>query len=239
MVDPTATSTVLAAVADGVGGARLAHVASALAVRHAVELLSASLLAEPDSQGRLGPPDWPQLADQLAAKVADLLSEERVVAHSSHLGMASIGEHTRNRREMPATTLAVLAVDDTAAGIQVSWFTVGDCEVAVADITARKVTWLTPVADRDGQRTEAVPSTQKASYSGRYLIGDGQAVLAVTDGMAELLHDKPEYTLRALATARKQGNALGDLLVALDLRLQAAHDDRSMVAIGPISRDER
>ncbi len=238
-VDPTANSPVLAAVADGLGSARLAHVASALAVRRAVELLSSWLLAEPGDGGITGSPAWPQVAARLVAALADLLIEERITARSGELGMPPAGAESRNRSKMPATTLAVLVVDHRSRGIHASWFTVGDCQVAIADITTGAVEWLTPVEHQDDQRTAAMPSTQKVSYCGQHLIDDGQAVLAMTDGMAELLLAAPEHVLRALATAQERGNALSDLLVALDLRLQGAHDDRSMVAVGPIRRDRR
>ena len=236
--DPTADGAVIAAVADGLGSTRLSHVASALTARHAVALMSEwpTKLTNP---GTGVPPSWHQIADWLVEQIADLLTEENVTARADELRMPPAGEESRNRQRRPASTLAVVAVDHVTVGTRASWCTVGDCEVAIADIAASTVTWLTPVGQRDEQVTAAVPSARAASHWGQHLIADGQAVLAMTDGMARLLYRRPEHTLRALAAAQAQDSALGGLLVALDLRLQGEHDDRSVVAVGPIRRDGR
>lgn len=235
---PTSTNMVLAAVADGVGSARLSHIASALAVRRAIELLDSLLPDESHLQGLIDPRTWSQLADQLVERIAIELTEERISGHRGDLGMPPVSEESYHRHEKPSTTLAVLAVEDTTAGSYVWWLTVGDCEVAVADIADRelKYKYLTPRTERDGQLTPAVPSMRRASNSGQLPLYDGQAVLAMTDGAAEVLDARPEHLLRALAAARQGGSALCDLLVALDLRVHAAHDDRSVVAVGQLLR---
>ena len=238
-VNPAASSAVIAAVADGLGSTRLSHVASALAAQHAVELMSSAWLTELDDPGIVGPPPWRLVADRLVERVGGLLTEEYVAARAGDLGMPPAGEESHNRQSRPATTLAVVAVDHTATGICASWCTVGDCEVAIADIATGKLNWLTPVWERDERVTAALPSARKASHGGQHFIADGQAVLAMTDGMSGLLCRQPEHMMRALATAQAQDSALGDLLVALDLRLQGELDDRSVVAVGPIRRDGR
>jgi len=236
-VDPAADGMVIAAVADGLGSARLSHVASALAARHAVALMSA-WRAEMDHPGTGHVPSWHQIADWLVERLGALLTEEYVTARADELGMPA-GEESRKRLRRPASTLAVVAVDHIAAGIRASWCTVGDCEVAIADTATGGVTWLTPVHEREGQVTPAVPSARFASHWGHHLIADGQAVLAMTDGMARLLLRQREHTLRALATAQVQDSALDDLLVALDLRLQGEFDDRAVVAVGPMRQAGR
>src|SRR5581483_6446511 len=109
----------------------------------------------------------------------------------------------------------------------------------IIDIATGDIRWLTPMDERDGQLTVAVPSARKASHGGQNLVPDGTAVLAMTDGMARLLCRQPEHLRRALGLARAQDSALGDLLAALDLRQQGELDDRSVVAVGPIRRDGR
>jgi Protein phosphatase 2C len=238
-VDPAATGAVIAAVADGLGSARLSHVASALAARSAVELLSSAWLRGPDDHGIVGARPWHLLANQLVANLTDLLAEEHVAARANDLGLAPAGQESRSRQRRPSTTLAVIAVDHTAGGLCASWYTVGDCEVAIADTVTGDVTWLTPVGERDDQVTAAVPPAREASHGGQHLIADGQAVLAMTDGMAKLVHFHPEHMLRALATAQGQGSALGDLLAALDSYQQGNFDDRSAIAVGPLRQDRR
>jgi hypothetical protein len=235
LAEPAAAGAVLAAVADGVSSARLSHLASALAVRQAVNLLSSLLTDRKLSKSAL--PDWPSVANWVVTKIADELTENRITTHLGDLGMPSVGEHSSRRPGKPATTLAVLVVNETATGLCASWLTVGDCEVATVDMTTGEIQWLTGRAYQSGPVTEALPSKREASGCGQVSITREQAVLAMTDGMAELLDAEPQYTLRALAAARmRDGNALRELLVALDLRLQGVHDDRSVVAVGPIRR---
>jgi Protein phosphatase 2C len=238
-VDPVADTAVIAAVADGVGTARLSHVASALAARNAVTLLSSAWLTAMDHPGTVGPLSWPLVADSVVEKLGALLTENSVAERAGDLGMPLATEESYQRQGRPAATLAVVVVEHTADGIRASWCTVGDCQVAIADIAKGTIVWLTPVDERDVQVPAAVPIARKATRSGRDRISEGHAVLAMTDGMAGLLCHQPEHALRALAAAQVQDSALGDLLDALDLRMQGEFDDRSVVAVGPTCRDGR
>lgn len=231
---PAAADTVVAAVADGVSNARQSHLASTLATRLAVNLLSSSLTA-PAQVSALE--RWPQAADWLVAEVSDELDHAIAAARFPAVGAIGFSEEATDRRPgKPAATLAVVAVNETPEGFHASWLTVGDCDVVLIDFTTDKVRWLTRKAHRGGPRTMAVPSHRQATDHGQALVADGQAVVAMTDGMAELLDAEPEHTLRALAVAHNRGSAVSDLLAALDLRLQGNHDDRSLVAIGPVSQ---
>jgi Protein phosphatase 2C len=235
LIQPTAPNAIVAAVADGVSTARLSHLASALAVQHAVNLLS-SWLGDAVQPGVLD--SWPETAEQLVAAVANDLDEAKVRAYHAAIGAHLHAEDMMERRRgRPAATLAVVVIDETPQGAYAWWLTVGDCDVVVVDFTTGEVKWLTPKAFRDGPHTKAVPSERQATHSGQWVeIEDGQAVLVMTDGMADLLDDDEQHALKALAAAHVRGSALGDLLTALDLRLEANHDDRSLVAMGPISR---
>jgi hypothetical protein len=234
--DPAATSTIVAAVADGVGSARLSHVVSALAVRIAVNELS-SWLAAPSKHRILSA--WEQTASTLVSTVDDALFTELLEPASLDLiGMSRLVEEEYLQRPgRPAATLAVVVVDEVPEGFLASWLTVGDCDVVITEYVTGKVTWLTGHAYRKGPRTEAVPSHRKVTRSGQHFIADGQAVVAATDGMAEVLDDGgwPALT-QALAAARRRDSALIDLLTALDARQHGNYDDRSLVAIGPIGR---
>jgi hypothetical protein len=233
-VESHTASTVVAAVADGLSTARMSHMASALAVRLSVSWLS-QWLANPALPSIFE--TWPQSADQLVASLGDTLDESFIKDHFATVGMSQLpGGFSERRQGKPAATLAVLVVDETSEGISAWWFTVGDCDVVSIDFSTGDVKWLTPRMYRQGPHTKAVPSHRQATASGQVLLSDGRAVVAMTDGMAELLDADQEYTVRALTAAHVRGNALGDLLMALDSRQQGNHDDRSLVAMGSISR---
>jgi hypothetical protein len=234
--DPASTSTIVAAVADGVGSARDSHIVSALAVRIAVNELS-SWLTAPSKHSILS--DWEQTAGSLVSTVADALASELPEpAYLDLIGTSRfVEEEYRQRPGRPAATLAVVVVDEAPDGFFASWLTVGDCDVVVADFVDGEVAWLTDHAHRKGPRTEAVPSHRKATRCAQASIADGQAVVATTDGMAELLSGGEGQALsQALAAAHKRDSALVNLLGALDARQHGNYDDRSLVAIGPISR---
>lgn len=234
--DPATTNTIVAAVADGVGSARQSHLVSALAVRIAVNAL-ASWLAAPNKHGVLS--GWEQTASDLVRTVDDSLVEELLKpAHLDLIGTSRLVEEDYMQRPgRPAATLAVMVVDEAPEGFFASWLTVGDCDVVVSDFVNDEVRWLTDRAYRRGPRTEAVPSHRKTTRCGQDFLADGEAVMAMTDGMAELLSGGEGHSLKqALVAAQKRESALVDLLTALDARQHGNYDDRSLVAIGPISR---
>lgn len=234
--DPAASSTIIAAVADGVGSSKNSHIASALAVRIAVHALS-SWLAAPGRRGRLLA--WEQTANALVTTVSDALRTELLdTAYPGLIGTSQLAEDEYQLRPgRPAATLAVVVVDEVSDGFLASWLTVGDCDVMIADVSTDKVAWLTKHAYRRGPSTEAVPSHRTVTYSSQNRIRDGQAIVAVTDGMAEVLGGGGWPVLRpALAAARQRESALIDLLMALNVQQHGNYDDRSLVAIGPIGR---
>ena len=136
-----------------------------------------------------------------------------------------------------AVVMAVVVVDETLEGFSASWLTVGDCDVVIANFVANDIEWLTDHAYRKGPRTEAVPAHREVTRQGQGFIADGQALVATTDGMAELLDGGGAHALwQALAAAHKRESAVVDLLTALDARQHGNYDDRSLIAIGPIGR---
>jgi hypothetical protein len=233
LAQPAAGGMVIAAVADGVSGARLSHLASTAAVHHSVDHLAHWLKHSPESSVLHS---WEDAANELVTQVAMELEEERLTAYQGIAGEgwreASAGEGRRGR---PSATLAVLVVDETRRGSLAWWLTVGDCDVVIVDFLAGDVNWLTRKAYREGPYTRALPSQRQVTHCGGPVpVADGQAVLALTDGMAELLDADATSASDALAAASEGCSALGDLLAALDARLQGNHDDRSLVAVGPV-----
>jgi hypothetical protein len=232
--EPAMPGTVVAAVADGVSMARLSHLASTLMVRHAVTWLS-TWLADPAQPGILS--RWQETADQVVGRLAEELNESLVTAHLDTLRKLRLADEASEQRPgRPAATLAVVVANETPKGLHAWWFTVGDCDVVAVDFINHTVNWRTPRAYRNGPNTAAVPSHRQATNHGDFPIADGQAMVAMTDGMADVLDADQEHMLKALDAAHKQGNALGDLLTALNVRVHGNHDDRSLIAIGPISR---
>lgn len=231
---PAPPSTIVAAVADGVGSSRHSHIASALAVPIAVNELSSRLAV----RGRRGVfSDWAQTANELVATVSDALSTELLdTAYPELIGTSQLAdEDYKLRPGRPAATLAVVVVREEQGRYLASWLTVGDCDVIIADLGTDNVEWLTNHAYRRGPRTEAVPSHRKVTRCSQDFIADGQVIVATTDGMAEVLGGGGWPALKpALAAARQRDSALADLLTALDVRQHGNYDDRSLIAIGPI-----
>lgn len=238
LAEPDSATTVVAAVADGVSTARQSHLTSALAVRLAVHELS-SWLTEAGPAGLFS--DWQPTAHRLVAAVADKLAaelDETPGSHQEQFGTSPVVEENYAKRPgKPAATLAVLATAESPDGLCAWWLTVGDCQVAVVDTVTGKVDWLTKQTHRRDLAVDAVPSRRQATAGGRAIIMDGTAVVAMTDGMAHLLDEDSEHLSAALAAASWRESAVGSLLSALDARQHGNHDDRSLVAIGPVRRN--
>lgn len=231
-VNQSSRGGVVAAVADGLGSARLSHVASSMAAREAVEL-GVERLPDMPRPGQPGSAlTWRRIADALVGEIAHVLAEKRVLYRAADLGMPSVGTKSRERVPPPATTLALVAVVEDDGGAYAWWLTVGDCEVAVTDTKSGTLNWLTPIAERDDRITAALPSTRIASLCGMTPLSAGQTLLAMTDGMARVIQDDSEQVTHAILAARNQDSALQDLMSALDNRVQGRHDDRSLVAVG-------
>ena len=206
IIDPVGPGTVVAAVADGVSTAKLSHLTSSLAVQSAVDFLS-DQLADPDAATALS--DWEsstasKLVAGIAADIRQQLMEPFLAANLAEACTSRLVEEAYEQRKgKPAATLAVLAVDQKPHGFDVAWLTVGDCDVVIVDFNAGTVEWLTPRAYQNGPHTKAVPSQRWATDVSKHRIGDGQVVLAMTDGMAKILDDKRYelFTFKALAAA--------------------------------------
>lgn len=138
-----------------------------------------------------------------------------------------------------ATTLvvAVVAPDGTVTGARVgdsSAFVLGGgawCELFAG---------APPRADDEGvvsTITSALPSPFPRTESAMTKLSSGDALVLVTDGVADPLRDGPETVAPALAGALGQPPGALSLIGLVDFSRQGCHDDRTLLGVWRLTPD--
>jgi Protein phosphatase 2C len=202
------SSTLIAAVADGVSAAPRSDVGAALAVRYATAAVSRQLDA--------GAVDWPGVFDQVAWA---LVSEAR---------------RTEEDPGSFATTLVVAAVSvDDSGEVLVDVAEVGDSPAFVL----RSKTYDAVVDSRPGDDgligggVLALPRDARSVLAGSCTLGPRDALLLCTDGVALPLAGGGGALGRTLARELSTPPDVVDFARLLDFSRSTYDDDRTLVAV--------
>jgi serine/threonine protein phosphatase PrpC len=131
-----------------------------------------------------------------------------------------------------ATTLvvAVVAPDGTVCGVRV-----GDSSAfLLAGGAWSELFTAVPATDDEGvveTITSALPAPSPRVESAVGRLGAGDALVLVTDGLADPLRDGPETVAPALAGALGDPPGAVDLIGLVDFSRQGCHDDRTLVGV--------
>lgn len=215
-------STLVGAVADGVGSTDGASLASHAAVRAVGRALSGL-----------------DLATVLRSAGDDLRRQEEVWAVLAHLTVTSaIAAVERSATTDPgqgllgagSTTLSFAAAVLTAQGVTVAWAAVGDSPM-FAVVEPDRFGWVWQPPERPS--TDALPRPREEIALGIERLPAGSTFLLATDGMAEVLAQHLElapqmaHLLKGAVPGRTQ-QALADLM---QTPASGAHDDRTLVML--------
>lgn len=205
------TRTLIAAVADGVSGARRSDLGAALAVRYATAAVARHL-----DEGSI---DWPNVFEQAAFA---LVSEER------RGGDADTGSL--------ATTLLVAAVSVNDSGaVAVQAAAVGDSPAF--RLHARQYDPIVgqPVHEDDliGGGVLALPRDAGSAEVGGCALEAGDALLLCTDGLALPLAGGTGELGHALARELAKPPDVVDFARLLDFSRSTYDDDRTLIAVWP------
>jgi len=134
-----------------------------------------------------------------------------------------------------STTLVVALVP----GPDVTVARVGDSTAWALSAGRWRELFEGPRAGQPGGTTAALPLAGAASEVTQVHLGPGDALVLVTDGLGDPLRDGPATVAPALAEVL-DGAARGhrsppDLLAAVDFSRRGCHDDRTLVAVWPLS----
>jgi serine/threonine protein phosphatase PrpC len=209
-----ASSTLIAAVADGVSAAPRSDLGAALAVRYATAAVARQL-----DEGEI---DWPGVFEQAAWA---LVSEGR-----------RIGEEPAAL----ATTLAVAAVSAGAAGAAGDADGVAVQVAAVGDSPAFRLHGKAydPLVGSDptedgliGGGVAALPRDARDVLAASAVLGPGDALLLCTDGLALPLAGGEGELGRTLARELANPPDVVDFARLLDFSRSTYDDDRTLVAV--------
>jgi serine/threonine protein phosphatase PrpC len=205
-----ASSTLIAAVADGVSAAPRSDLGAALAVRYATAAVARQL----DGDGQL---DWPDVFDQAAWA---LVSEAR------RLGDDPAAFATT----LVVATVGAAPVDDTVA-VQVA--AVGDSPAF--RLRARHYDPLVDSRPSEdgliGGGVAALPRDARELVAGSGTLEPGSALLLCTDGVALPLAGGEGDLARALARELATPPDVVDFARLLDFSRSTYDDDRTLIAV--------
>lgn len=221
-------SVVVAAVADGVGSTRHAHVASQLAVEAALRTVRTFGGAQVGTWFDR-PSEWRSVAANVMEKISPFVGPTRVAERVSGGGPAGPENLSGRRRSSPATTLVVTVAAMQGDCARVLWCSVGDSRVAVLRPDVPDVMWPADTAD-GRQGTRALPADSHHVDSGHYLLEPGHAILLVTDGCEAVLGLDPQARALLRQLIDKPCDP-GPLLQVLNHFPRGANDDRTMIMI--------
>ncbi len=223
--DPT--STLIAAVADGVSGARRSDVAAALAVRHAVAALTRQLdLGAAGPRGAVGAVDWDDVFGHAAW---GLVEEQRRASGDAEAGVEDAAPTL-------STTLLVAAVGAPLDGVSpVELATVGDsCAFVLGKRRFRPLGEASePDDDLLGQPVSALPRAARDVRTARYELAPTDVLLLATDGFSLPLAGGDSEVGTAFARELARPPDILDFARLLDFSRSTYDDDRSLIAVWP------
>ncbi len=214
------SGAVVAAVADGVANAELAHLGATLVCRSAVDQLLHAL-DDNDSAA----PDWPNLMSCAGWALVDFAARQP----------ATDGEADPDRAErLLATTLVVALVRPVPGGGAIAELArVGDS----AAWLLRDDRWL-PVFAGDGDElinpvVSALPRVPAELAGSTVELAPGDVLLLGTDGVGLAVGDGSGQVGAAFAETLRQPPAPLELARLLDFSRETFDDDRTLVAVWP------
>jgi serine/threonine protein phosphatase PrpC len=201
-----ATSTLIAAVADGVSGARQSDLGAALAVRYATAAVARQL-----EEGEI---DWPGVFEQAA------------------WALVSEGRRMEQDPRALATTLVVAAVS-VGDEVSVQVAAVGDSPaLRLHARTYDPVVDPRPSEDGlIGGGVAALPRDARDVLAGSCALGRGDALLLCTDGVALPLAGGQGELARTLARELGTPPDVVDFARLLDFSRSTYDDDRTLIAV--------
>lgn len=215
---------VLLAVADGVSSAWAAHTAAAMAASQIVYGLR-------EQTARSGPPTpgtWPGRAAQAIKDTARLLDPARVRRQAATFGYSSASPQAA---ALPATTLAFALCHQASHGVEVYYGGVGDARVDVLDVGTRAWRQLYGRdfgADRQDNRTDALPRNAKRLHTGTDRLGPQDVVALSTDGFGKGLDAQPAVLAEEIAAMVTRPPKASDFLRLIDWKMSGNNDDRTV-----------
>lgn len=221
------TSTVVAAVADGVSSAPRSDLAAALAVRHA----AAAVMRQLD---RAGPEalDWAKVFEQAAWS---LVEEHRRAADDQSAGVEEAAASL-------ATTMVVAAVTDAveegaeradSPSAQVRLAAVGDSPALALEGSEFRALLDSETDGEEllGGGVDALPRITSVSQQASYELRRGSVLLLCTDGVALPLAGGDGEVGQALARELARPPDVIDFARLVDFSRSTYDDDRTLVAI--------
>lgn len=222
---------VVACATDGLSSTPGSRVAAMLVADH----LTAAL-AQSSGSGAL----WDDRCQRAIGRAGDGVKELTPRALDALHDALILGHADSDRPSAPATTLAAVEISRGADGPRLNWLVLGDTEVLTVDpagggiqrLSHTEADLLSDAPDRIGVK----------GVSGRWRTGSTDLdplswVLVASDGAVDgplglYSRDLADTLRQAPASTEKLAMELLTLLIA---PVQGAHDDRTVVAIGPAS----
>jgi serine/threonine protein phosphatase PrpC len=230
--DGTAPAVLYAAVADGLGSTRLAQLAALACTRGVIDELQnrvptrdvAIHLSRAKSERK-------EIAGAVVTSVARLLGPEQIQELAEEHGELAVPSKVHDRASAPASTVVFVAVVPDGQVTRGIWGAIGDAKLAVVDLRTSSVRWLTPPPSGDS-RTQALPRHPESITAGQVEMAEGDVLLLLSDGMAEVLDELPkELTSLLQEMSTDVSRVRHALLSALEQRVQGELDDRTLVAV--------
>lgn len=213
-----ASGAIVAAVADGVSGAPLAHLGSTLACRTVVDFLLRCL----DSESV----DWPELVRCASWSLVDYAARQRG-------GDADPEEAER----LLATTVVAGLVQSGADGTaRASVVRVGDSSAWVLRGKAWQPVFpakIDPLADVFSSDVTGLPRVPESVVPEEFELPAGSVLVLGTDGFADPLGDGTGQVGRRFADCLAQPPPALGLAHLLDFSRETFDDDRSLIAVWP------
>lgn len=213
-----ASGAIVAAVADGVSGAPLAHLGSTLACRAVVDFLVRCL----DS----GDVDWHELVRVASWSLVDYAARQR----------GGDADPAEAERLLATTMVAALVQPDPAGPARVSLVRVGDSGAWVV----RAGQWwpafpskIDPMADVFSSEVTGLPRVPESVVPVELALPAGSVLVLGTDGFADPLGDGAGQVGRRFADCLAQPPPPLALAHLLDFSRETFDDDRSLVAVWP------
>lgn|GEM_PF-6151456 len=214
-----------AAVADGVGTSRDAHVAAFVVAQLAVRMIN-------DWHEGRAHGSWQQLGYDLVALASEQLKENKRVEFTRNLmGYVPSSHAARQKHAAPSTTLAAVAFEQKQDYLDINWLTFGDC--AVLSLEDGRWEWLSGFPDRLAQSTPALPGKATNLKSGRTSLDNRGILVLATDGFADAIDLHPRGLADAITSAIEERVSVAKFCTLLDFDIGGLYDDKTVVLLMP------